>query len=127
MIQAKHLQMIDLFAENGLSDDYQVQATMWSDDGKPNSRFMVFKPASGGNVSLSHEQFVEVVVISKQGFAELDKLDADVMSIINFISDYEYDDCIGRLMINGGMPTPTSTSDQRVVYRIMIVCLYGTQ
>ena len=125
MIQ-KHLQLIDLFAANGLSDGYNVQATMWSDSGEPNDRFMVFKQAGGTNISLSYEQYVEAIVISKQGFEELEKLDQDVANIVEFIAENEFiDPCLGRMMVIGGIPSPASTNDKRVIYRLLIGCLNG--
>ena len=63
MMTGKFKLISDLFAANGLTDGYTVQNLSFFDSGDLSERFIVFRPAGGGNIDaiISSEHYVDVV------------------------------------------------------------------
>ena len=120
----------DLFAANGLTDGYTVQNLSFFDSGDLSERFIVFRPAGGGNIDaiISSEHYVDVVIVSagQQVSGEYERSFNDVSAIIAYVRDNpNVSACIGQMTNMGSIPAPTLTSDGRMVWMLQISCLYG--
>lgn len=70
------------------------------------------------------EYLVLVDVIGAEGGDE--EVDNAVQAIISHIQNNPMpNDCIGHIENVGGIPSPVSTTEGRLVYRLQFACLYG--
>ena len=129
MSNAKHAMLLDLFSGNGLTDGYKLQQLVFIDSNDLSDRFMVFRPSGGTNVDAisSSQYFVDVILVSASGVSgEYERSFNDVSAIIDFVCNNAYvDACLGQVTNMGGIPSPTMTSEGRMVWMLQFSCLYG--
>ncbi|WP_240023011.1 phage tail termination protein [Serratia marcescens] len=126
MTPAMHRRVRDYFVESGLTAGFTTQMLRWRDTGKGEDKFIVFRPNGGSPVrnDLASEYLVLIDVIGAIG--EDEELDNAVQSIISHIQNNPMpNDCIGHIENVGGIPSPVSTTEGRLVYRLQFACLYG--
>lgn len=116
----------DHFEDAGLTAGFTIQTLTWNDTGKLSDAFIVFR--SGGSSDVQHDRggdfFVMVDVIgAKSKNAEAD---AAANRIADFISDQEgADSCVGAMRLLGGLPPPITSTEGRLIYRLLVSCTYG--
>ncbi|MDM1841042.1 phage tail termination protein [Serratia ureilytica] len=126
MTPAMHRRVRDYFVDAGLTSGFTTQMLRWRDTGKGEDKFIVFRPNGGSPVrnDLASEYLVLVDVIGAIG--EDEEVDNAVQSIIRHIQNNPMpNDCIGHIENVGGIPSPVSTTEGRLVYRLQFACLYG--
>ncbi|HAX9726171.1 TPA: hypothetical protein JS159_004239 [Serratia marcescens] len=126
MTPAMHRRVRDYFVESGLTAGFTTQMLRWRDTGKGEDKFIVFRPNGGSPVrnDLASEYLVQVDVIGAEG--EDEEVDNAVQAIISHIQNNPMpNDCIGHIENVGGIPSPVSTTEGRLVYRLQFACLYG--
>ncbi|HEJ7171097.1 hypothetical protein JEP93_17990 [Serratia marcescens] len=126
MTPAMHRRVRDYFVDAGLTAGFTTQMLRWRDTGKGEDKFIVFRPNGGSPVrnDLASEYLVLVDVISAEG--EDEEADNAVQAIISHIQNNPMpNDCIGHIENVGGIPSPVSTTEGRLVYRLQFACLYG--
>ncbi|SUI52528.1 phage tail termination protein [Serratia marcescens] len=126
MTPAMHRRVRDYFVESGLTAGFITQMLRWRDTGKGEGKFIVFRPNGGSPVrnDLASEYLVLVDVIGAEG--EDEEVDNAVQAIISHIQNNPMpNDCIGHIENVGGIPSPVSTTEGRLVYRLQFACLYG--
>ncbi|ENP0655928.1 phage tail termination protein [Serratia marcescens] len=126
MTPAMHRRVRDYFVDAGLTSGFTTQMLRWRDTGKGEDKFIVFRPNGGSPVSndLASEYLVLVDVIGAEGGDE--EVDNAVQAIISHIQNNPMpNDCIGHIENVGGIPSPVSTTEGRLVYRLQFACLYG--
>ncbi|MBH3004141.1 phage tail termination protein [Serratia nevei] len=126
MTPAMHRRVRDYFVESGLTAGFTTQMLRWRDTGKGENKFIVFRPNGGSPVrnDLASEYLVQVDVIGAEG--EDEEVDNAVQAIISHIQNNPMpNDCIGHIENVGGIPSPVSTTEGRLVYRLQFACLYG--
>lgn len=126
MIPAMHRRVRDYFVDAGLTAGFTTQMLRWRDTGKSEVKFIVFRPNGGSPVrnDLASEYLVLVDVIGAEG--EDEEVDNVVQAIISHIQNNPMpNDCIGHIENVGGIPSPVSTTEGRLVYRLQFACLYG--
>ncbi|OAH25389.1 phage tail termination protein [Serratia marcescens] len=126
MTPAMHRRVRDYFVDAGLTSGFTTQMLRWRDTGKGEHKFIVFRPNGGSPVrnDLASEYLVLVDVIGAEG--EDEEVDNAVQAIISHIQNNPMpNDCIGHIENVGGIPSPVSTTEGRLVYRLQFACLYG--
>ncbi|CAH3559824.1 hypothetical protein PTR52_04710 [Serratia nevei] len=126
MMPAMHRRVRDYFVESELTAGFTTQMLRWRDTGKGEDKFIVFRPNGGSPVrnDLASEYLVLVDVIGAEG--EDEEVDNAVQAIISHIQNNPMpNDCIGHIENVGGIPSPVSTTEGRLVYRLQFACLYG--
>lgn len=126
MIPAMHRRVRDYFVDAALTAGFTTQMLRWRDTGKGEDKFIVFRPNGGSPVrnDLASEYLVLVDVIGAEG--EDEEVDNAVQAIISHIQNNPMpNDCIGHIENVGGIPSPVSTTEGRLVYRLQFACLYG--
>ncbi|PNU36552.1 phage tail termination protein [Serratia marcescens] len=126
MTPAMHRRVRDYFVDAGLTAGFTTQMLRWRDIGKGEVKFIVFRPNGGSPVrnDLASEYLVLVDVIGAIG--EDEAVDNAVQAIISHIQNNPMpNDCIGHIENVGGIPSPVSTTEGRLVYRLQFACLYG--
>ncbi|HEJ8040201.1 phage tail termination protein [Serratia marcescens] len=126
MTPAMHRRVRDYFVDAGLTSGFTTQMLRWRDTGKGEDKFIVFRPNGGSPVrnDLASEYLVLVDVIGTIG--EDEEVDNAVQAIISHIQNNPMpNDCIGHIENVGGIPSPVSTTEGRLVYRLQFACLYG--
>ncbi|MBN5205400.1 hypothetical protein JY462_11290 [Serratia marcescens] len=126
MTPAMHRRVRDYFVDAGLTAGFTTQMLRWRDTGKGEDKFIVFRPNGGSPVrnDLASEYLVLVDVIGAIG--EDEAVDNAVQAIISHIQNNPMpNDCIGHIENVGGIPSPVSTTEGRLVYRLQFACLYG--
>ncbi|ALE95903.1 MULTISPECIES: phage tail termination protein [Serratia] len=126
MTPAMHRRVRDYFVDAGLTSGFTTQMLRWRDTGKGEDKFIVFRPNGGSPVrnDLASEYLVLVDVIGAEG--EDEEVDNAVQAIISHIQNNPMpNDCIGHIENVGGIPSPVSTTEGRLVYRLQFACLYG--
>ncbi|CVG70129.1 Uncharacterised protein [Serratia marcescens] len=126
MTPAMHRRVRDYFVDAGLTSGFTTQMLRWRDTGKGEDKFIVFRPNGGSPVrnDLASEYLVLVDVIGAIG--EDEEVDNAVQAIISHIQNNPMpNDCIGHIENVGGIPSPVSTTEGRLVYRLQFACLYG--
>ncbi|HHJ0460970.1 phage tail termination protein [Serratia marcescens] len=126
MTPAMHRRVRDYFVDAGLTSGFTTQMLRWRDTGKGEDKFIVFRPNGGSPVrnDLASEYLVLVDVIGAIG--EDEEVDNAVQAVISHIQNNPMpNDCIGHIENVGGIPSPVSTTEGRLVYRLQFACLYG--
>lgn len=126
MTPAMHRRVRDYFVDAALTAGFTTQMLRWRDTGKGEDKFIVFRPNGGSPVrnDLASEYLVLVDVIGAEG--EDEEVDNAVQAIISHIQNNPMpNDCIGHIENVGGIPSPVSTTEGRLVYRLQFACLYG--
>ncbi|BCZ39839.1 TPA: hypothetical protein K8J16_001131 [Serratia marcescens] len=126
MTPTMHRRVRDYFVDAGLTSGFTAQMLRWRDTGKGEDKFIVFRPNGGSPVrnDLASEYLVLVDVIGAEG--EDEEVDNAVQAIISHIQNNPMpNDCIGHIENVGGIPSPVSTTEGRLVYRLQFACLYG--
>lgn len=126
MTPPMYLRLRDHFEDAGLTAGLTIQILMWNDTGKPSDAFIVFR--SGGGSDVQHDRggdfFVMVDVIGAKG--KNTAADAVANRIAEFISGQEgADSCVGAMRLLGGLPLPVTSTEGRLIYRLMVCCTYG--
>ncbi|PTA77170.1 hypothetical protein [Serratia sp. Nf2] len=126
MTPAMHRRVRDYFVDVALTAGFTTQMLRWRDTGKGEDKFIVFRPNGGSPIrnDLASEYLVLVDVIGAEG--EDEEVDNAVQAIISHIQNKPMpNDCIGHIENVGGIPSPVSTTEGRLVYRLQFACLYG--
>ncbi len=126
MMPAMHRRVRDYFVDAALTAGFATQMLRWRDTGKGEDKFIVFRPNGGSPIrnDLASEYLVLVDVIGAIG--EDEEVDNAVQAIISHIQNNPMpNDCIGHIENVGGIPSPVSTTEGRLVYRLQFACLYG--
>ncbi|MFP7606792.1 phage tail termination protein [Serratia quinivorans] len=126
MTPAMHRRVRDYFVDAGLTTGFITQMLRWRDTGKDVDKFIVFRPNSGSAIrnDLASEYLVMVDVVG--AINEDEGADNAAQAIISHIQANPMpNDCIGHIENVGGIPSPVSTTEGRLVYRLQFACLYG--
>ncbi|HEJ7996878.1 TPA: hypothetical protein SMI16_002307 [Serratia liquefaciens] len=126
MTPAMHRRVRDYFVDAGLTTGFITQMLRWRDTGKDVDKFLVFRPNSGSAIrnDLGSEYLVMVDVVG--AINEDEDADNATQAIISHIQANPMpNDCIGHIENVGGIPSPVSTTEGRLVYRLQFACLYG--
>lgn len=126
MTPAMHRRVRDYFVDAGLTTGFITQMLRWRDTGKDVDKFLVFRPNSGSAIrnDLGSEYLVMVDVVG--AINEDEEADNATQAIIGHIQANPMpNDCIGHIENVGGVPSPVSTTEGRLVYRLQFACLYG--
>lgn len=126
MTPAMHRRVRDYFVDAGLTTGFITQMLRWRDTGKDVDKFIVFRPNSGSAIrnDLGSEYLVMVDVVG--AINEDEEADNATQAIISYIQANPMpNDCIGHIENVGGIPSPVSTTEGRLVYRLQFACLYG--
>lgn len=126
MTPAMHRRVRDYFVDAGLTTGFITQMLRWRDTGKDVDKFLVFRPSSGSAIrnDLGSEYLVMVDVVG--AINEDEDADNATQAIISHIQANPMpNDCIGHIENVGGIPSPVSTTEGRLVYRLQFACLYG--
>ncbi|HEJ7888734.1 TPA: hypothetical protein SMI07_000728 [Serratia liquefaciens] len=126
MTPAMHRRVRDYFVDVGLTTGFITQMLRWRDTGKDVDKFLVFRPNSGSAIrnDLGSEYLVMVDVVG--AINEDEDADNATQAIISHIQANPMpNDCIGHIENVGGIPSPVSTTEGRLVYRLQFACLYG--
>ncbi|HGM7115499.1 TPA: hypothetical protein ACKQEX_004341 [Serratia marcescens] len=126
MTPPMHRRVRDYFVDAGLTTGFIPQMLRWRDTKDLSDQFMVFRPNGGSPIrnELGSEYYILVDVIGAD--KEDEAADNAVQSIINHIQANPMpNDCIGHIENFGGIPSPVSTTEGRLVYRLQFACLYG--
>lgn len=126
MTPAMHRRVRDYFVDAGLTTGFITQMLRWRDTGKDVDKFIVFRPNSGSAIryDLGSEYLVMVDVVG--AINEDEEADNATQAIISHIQANPMpNDCIGHIENVGGIPSPVSTTEGRLVYRLQFACLYG--
>jgi hypothetical protein len=121
-----HRRVRDYFVDAGLTTGFITQMLRWRDTGKDVDKFIVFRPNSGSAIrnDLGSEYLVMVDVVG--AINEDEEADNATQAIISHIQANPMpNDCIGHIENVGGVPSPVSTTEGRLVYRLQFACLYG--
>lgn len=122
-----HTRVKNYLSDAGLTDGFQVQLLMWNDTGSLSDRFMVFRPNGGSAIrnQLGGEYYVLLDVIGAKGGNGA--VDERVQAIIDYVQQNPMTDaCVGYLQNLGGIPSPVSTAEGRLVYRLQFVATFGS-
>jgi len=126
MTPAMHRRIHDYFVDAGLTTGFITQMLRWRDTGNDADKFLVFRPNSGSAIrnDLGSEYLVMVDVVG--AINEDEDADNSTQAIISHIQANPMpNDCIGHIENVGGIPSPVSTTEGRLVYRLQFACLYG--
>lgn len=126
MTPAMHRRVRDYFVDAGLTTGFITQMLRWRDTGKDVDKFIVFRPNNGSAIrnDLASEYLVMVDVVG--AINEDEDADNAAQAIISHIQANPMpNDCIGHIENVGGIPSPVSTTEGRLVYRLQFACLYG--
>lgn len=126
MTPAMHRRVRDYFVDAGLTTGFIAQMLRWRDTKDLSDQFIVFRPNGGSPIrnELGSEYYILVDVIGAD--KEDEAADNAVQAIINHIQANPMpNDCIGHIENFGGIPSPVSTTEGRLVYRLQFACLYG--
>lgn len=126
MTPAMHRRVRDYFVDAGLTTGFITQMLRWRDTGKDVDKFIVFRPSSGSAIrnDLASEYLVMIDVVG--AINEDEDADNATQAIISHIQANPMpNDCIGHIENVGGIPSPVSTTEGRLVYRLQFACLYG--
>ncbi|MXS93391.1 phage tail termination protein [Serratia marcescens] len=126
MMPAMHRRVRDYFVDAALTAGFATQMLRWRDTGKGEDKFIVFRPNGGSPIrnDLASEYLVLVDVIGAIG--EDEEVDNAVQAVISHIQNNPMpNDCIGHIENVGGIPSPVSTTEGRLVYRLQFACLFG--
>lgn len=126
MTRPMYRRLRDHFEDAGLTAGLTIQTLMWNDTGKLSDAFIVFR--SGGGSDVQHDRggdfFVMVDVVGAKG--KNAEADAAANRIAEFISDQEgADSCVGAMRLLGGLPPPITSTEGRLIYRLLVSCTYG--
>lgn len=126
MTPAMHRRVRDWFVESELTVGFKTQMLQWRDTGALTDSFIVFRPSGGTAIQhdLGSEYFVLVDVIGAKN--EDEAADDAVQRIISYVQDNPMpNDCIGHIQNLGNIPSPVTTTEGRLVYRLQFVITYG--
>ncbi|WP_392565809.1 hypothetical protein RHO15_09605 [Utexia brackfieldae] len=115
----------DYLDKSGLLNSLVIQYLRWDDDGN-NKIYVVFSPNGGSTLSasLGNEYLVLVNFIAPNNNAQL--IDDLVDKVTEYIKKNQFDETLGSVQIVGGIPSPTSLTDNRLVYRLLLAIKHGT-
>lgn len=96
-----------------------VQYLRWRDVGQ-DKIYLVFRPSGGSNLSnsLANEYFVQVDFVAPCN--DLEQIDDLVHNVVDYIKENQFDEKLGNVQVVGNIPSPISTVDDRLVYRLLI-------
>ena len=86
---------------------------------------IVFRP-NGGSIlktDLGNEYYTLVDFIGSVN--DIETIDNDVSIIADYIKNNPYTDDTGLIQIAGAIPSPITTEDERLVYRLLVSCKFG--
>lgn len=126
MTPSMHRRVRDYFVESGLTTGFTTQMFKWRDTGKLTEQFIVFRPNGGSSIrnDLGSEYYVLVDVIGAVN--EDEAADNAVQAIIAHVqANPNPNDCIGYIENLGSIPSPVTTTEGRLVYRLQFAIKYG--
>ncbi|WP_392559787.1 phage tail termination protein [Orbus mooreae] len=111
-------------AKSGLLGGVIIQYLIWKDKGKDKT-YLVFRPSGGSSLSgsLGNEYHVLIDFIAPDNDPE--SIDDLVTNVAEYITQHQFDDCLGFIQVLGAIPTPVTTEDGRIVYRLQISIKHG--
>ena len=111
--------------KTGLTNGFIVQYLKWRDTKTKNNKFIVFRP-NGGSIlktDLGNEYYTLVDFIGAVN--DIETIDNDVSTIVDYIKNNPYTDETGLIQIVGAIPAPVTTEEDRIVYRLLVSCKFG--
>ena len=111
--------------KTGLTNGFIVQYLKWRDTKTKNNKFIVFRP-NGGSIlktDLGNEYFTLVDFIGAVN--DIETIDNDVSTIVDYIKNNPYTDETGLIQIVGAIPAPVTIEEDRIVYRLLVSCKFG--
>ena len=111
--------------KTGLTNGFIVQYLKWRDTKTKNNKFIVFRP-NGGSIlktDLGNEYFTLIDFIGAVN--DIETIDNDVSTIVDYIKNNPYTDDTGLIQIVGAIPSPVTTEEDRLVYRLLVSCKFG--
>jgi len=114
----------EYLAQSGIIDNAVIQYLIWKDKGKDKT-YIVFRPNGGSALSdvLGNEYHVLIDFIAPDNDAE--SIDDLVTNIVDYIMKNQFDECLGSIQVIGAVPTPITTEDSRIVYRLQVSIKHG--
>lgn len=111
--------------KTGLTNGFTVQYLKWRDTKTKNNKFIVFRPNGGSIIqtSLGNEYYTLVDFIGAVN--DIETIDNDVSTIVDYIKNNPYTDETGLIQIVGAIPAPVTTEEDRLVYRLLVSCKFG--
>ncbi|WP_392562492.1 hypothetical protein RHO12_03150 [Orbus sturtevantii] len=117
-------QLREYLAKSGSISNAVIQYLIWKDKGKDKT-YIVFRPNGGSILSstLGNEYHVLVDFIAPDNDPE--SIDDLVTNIVDYIMKNQFDECLGSIQVVGAIPTPITTEDSRIVYRLQVSIKHG--
>lgn len=109
---------------SGLLGDALIQSLIWRDKGK-DYQYVVFRPDGGSNLNsmLGNEYHVLIDFIAPENNTE--RANDLVHNIVDYIVNHQFDVCLGLIQVVGNIPSPVTTADKRIVYRLLVSIKHG--
>lgn len=110
--------------KSGLIDNVIIQYLIWKDKGK-DSTYILFCPSGGSALSytLGNEYHVLIEFIAPDNDPE--KIDTLVTNVASYITQNQFNNCLGFIEVVGAIPPPITTVDNRIVYRLLVSIKHG--
>lgn len=117
-------QVNEYLNNSGLITDEIVQYLIWKDKGNDKT-YIVFRPNGGSSLSgtLGNEYHVLIDFIAPDNDPE--RIDNLVSQVVDHINNNQFDKCLGFIEVVGAIPTPLTTVDNRIVYRLQVAIKHG--
>ena len=115
----------DYLKNSGLTDDLVVQYLKWRDTKNKGSKFIIFRP-NGGSIlkaNLGNEYYTLVDLVGAVN--DIETIDNRASEITDYIKNNPYSNSTGLIQVVGAIPSPVTTEEDRLVYRIMVSCKFG--
>ena len=111
--------------KTGLTSGFTIQYLKWRDTKTKNNKFIVFRPNGGSIIQtdLGNEYLTLVDFIGAVN--DIETIDNDVSTIVDYIKNNPYTDETGLIQIVGAIPAPVTTEEDRLVYRLLVSCKFG--
>ena len=116
----------DAFKAAKLTNGFIINTLYWNDTGKLTDAFIVFRPSGGSDIQHDRagDHFVQVGLIGAKGKNSV--IESATNQIVEWVSGQDgADPCIGAVRLLGGIPNPVTTTEGRLVMRLMLCCTYG--
>lgn len=117
-------QIREYLAKSGFIGNAVIQYLIWKDKGKDKTH-IVFRPNGGSVLSglLGNEYHVLIDFIAPDNDPE--SIDDLVTNIVDYIMKNQFDEYLGSIQVMGAIPTPVTTTDNRIIYRLQVSIKHG--
>lgn len=123
-----HKRVRDALVDAGLTSGSIIQVLKWTDTGNLADSFIMFAPAGGTAIdkTISADYYVAVNIVSAKSTGAYERSEQMAQAIIDYVQQNpDSNPCLGEITNIGGFPQPILTADERMVWRIQLMCRYG--